>query len=127
MAKLTRKQREHLEHVLTELRRGRDYVMREDVAVVRRRPSPTTTLSYSRPDLAPEAAQALGVPECGDYLDVIDREIGSDLTGLHSALRSLVSFLETHADQLDHHRRARRTPRRRNAQPHANRAGDRGR
>ena len=93
MAKLTRKQRAHLESVLRDLKRGHEYLMREDVAVARRESRPSTSLAYVRADLSESAAEALRVPAKGDALSPVAKDCGSHLVGIGAALSSLEAFL----------------------------------
>ena len=94
MAKLTRKQREHLQSVLHDAERALRYIMAEDVVVARKSRVRSTSLDYTRPNLTPEAAAVLRVPEDGGALTPVTKEIGSHLCGLPAAVASLKQFLD---------------------------------
>lgn len=79
MAKLTRKQTEALQATLYHLKRAEKYIHDPLTAVTRRCSVATTTLHYTRAD--------------GSVLYEVDREIGSDLTGLREGIRRLERFL----------------------------------
>ena len=81
MARLTRKQTDRLLTVLYHLNRANGYINQPDVAVAHKCSQATTTLHYSRPD--------------GSALYSVDKQIGSDLTGLAEGIRQLQMFLET--------------------------------
>jgi hypothetical protein len=93
MAKLTRKQRTHLNTILHDAQRALDYIMSEDVAVARRSRRAGTSLDYTRAPLSPEAAAALRVPEDGGALSIVAKDAGSHLCGLPAAVNSLRAFL----------------------------------
>jgi len=79
MAKFTRVQKLQLEHVLRNATRALHYVMQPDVAIARKGGVATTTLHYFRAD--------------GSVLYEVDKEIGSDLCGLQSAVDDLQRLL----------------------------------
>jgi hypothetical protein len=81
MAKLTNKAKATLASILEKAKTAREFLSRADVAVARKSKIPTTTLHYTRPD--------------GWSLYEIDKEIGSDLAQLTTAIRDLEAFLET--------------------------------
>ena len=81
MARLTRKQTDRLTRVLYHLNRANGYINQSDVAVARKCSMATTTLHYVRPD--------------GSALVSVDKQIGSDLTGLAEGIRELQNFLES--------------------------------
>lgn len=81
MAKLTRRQLTDLEHVLYHAKRAQAYLADPSVAVCRSGGPATTSLHYTRAD------------GTGGSLYPVDKEIGSDLTGLPESIRLLESFL----------------------------------
>jgi hypothetical protein len=80
MAKLTQKQRHVLENIRYHLQRANIYLREDSVVVCRKCEVATTTLHLTRKD--------------GLVLHPIDKEIGSDLTGLYQALQDLTYFLD---------------------------------
>jgi hypothetical protein len=81
MARLTRKQTKSLEFALRHAVRALEYVMSPDVAIARKGGAATTTLHYTRAD--------------GAVLYEVCKDIGSDLTGLPTAVAELRTFLAT--------------------------------
>ena len=86
--KLTNKAREELRGVLRHMERGRTYVMADHIAVCRRASpgmngKPTTTLGYQR-------------PSDGACLSEVNREVGSDLCALETAIDHLAAFIVRH-------------------------------
>lgn len=79
MAKLTRDQRRRLERAEISLKRVRAFIMRPDIALCRRDRMATTTLHYSRAD--------------GTHLSEINREHGSELCFIDTALSELAGLL----------------------------------
>jgi hypothetical protein len=79
--KLTRTMRTRLEYALRNAERAQTFLQRSDVAVGRRGGPATTTVHYVR-------------PADGDTFYAIDKDIGSDLCGLQSAITELRSVLE---------------------------------
>ena len=79
MANLTRKQLAELDLAFRHARRAHDYLTRPDVAVARKGQPATTTLHYTRAD--------------GSTLYEVNKEYGSDLTGLETAMSVLESFI----------------------------------
>lgn len=77
---MTKAFRRELQRVQRDLRRGLDYIDRADVVVAKVGNAATTTLHYVRPD--------------GQTLYSIDKEIGSDLVFLRSALVSIDHLLD---------------------------------
>lgn len=79
--KLTKQQRRELEYILQQLRQARAYIMKPDIAVAgKRQGDATTTLHYIR-------------PSDGMTLYEFNKEIGSDLACLHTAVNLLDRFL----------------------------------
>lgn len=83
MAKLTRAQKRDIESALHHVRRALNFVRRPDTVVAIQCRQATTTLHYTRPD--------------GAVLYSIDKEIGSDLTGMEFAEKELLNMLERNA------------------------------
>jgi hypothetical protein len=79
MPRLTRKQARHLQQAVDHLTRAINYLAWPNVVVARRGDRPTTTLHYTRPD--------------GAVLYEVNKDIGSDLTGLEMGRKALVDFL----------------------------------
>ncbi len=79
MAKLTRAQTATLETTLYHLKRAQRYLTSEKTAVCRRDTMASTTLHYSRAD--------------GKALYEVEKEIGSDLTGLADGIRQIERLL----------------------------------
>ena len=80
MAQLTRKQQAAIENALHHLNRALKFIYSEDVAVARRGKIATTTLHYIRPN-------------DGTSLYEINKDIGSDLTGLGTGIHYLNRLL----------------------------------
>lgn len=85
MAKLTRKQRAALAQVEHDLARALAFIKAPEVAVARRSAEGTTSLHYVR------AASALAP---AGALYEIEKEYGSNLTGLEAGLSRLRLFLD---------------------------------
>jgi len=85
MSRLTKKQRNELGAVLESLRRADQYLRGPNVAVCRKGGAATTTLHYTRAD--------------GSVMFEVDKEIGSDLTGLGMGLDKLSLFLSETATE----------------------------
>jgi hypothetical protein len=81
MAKLTRAQRRELELIRLDLKRAQDYISRPDVAVCRVGGVATTTLHMTR-------------QMDGKIFYEVNKEIGSNLCGMGSALQKLERLLE---------------------------------
>lgn len=79
MAKLTRRQTGDLEYVLRNLECAQSFLNQHDVSVARKSKLAITTLHYTRAD--------------GNTLYEIDKQIGSDLTGIGNAVGALRAFL----------------------------------
>jgi hypothetical protein len=79
MANLTCKQRQSLETILYHAKRAERYIKQPTIAIARKGGIPSTTLHC--------------VNQQGTVLYEIDKEIGSDITGLYDAVRSLERFL----------------------------------
>jgi hypothetical protein len=79
MAELTRKQRIALETILYHAKRAERYINQPSVAIARKGGIASTTLHC--------------VNQQGTVLYEIDKGIGSDITGLYDAVRSLEHFL----------------------------------
>ena len=79
MANLTRKQRESLETILYHAKRAERYMRQPNIAIARKGGAASTTLHC--------------VNQQGTVLYEIDKGIGSDITGLYDAVRSLEHFL----------------------------------
>lgn len=86
MAALTRKQLADLDVVFRHARRAREYLNNPAVAVARRGGVATTTLHYTRAD--------------GSVLYEVNKEYGSDLTGLDTAIAVLESFIANNSGGL---------------------------
>ena len=80
--KLTKKARDDLRFVLRNAERAHIYISSPNIAVARKGGPATTTLHYTRAD--------------GSALYEVDKEIGSDLTGLKSAIAALATFIALH-------------------------------
>jgi hypothetical protein len=81
--RLTKAARTELRRVLYDAERAAEYLRSDDVVVARRKEQPTTTLDYVR-------------HEDTTVLTEVNKEYGSDLTGLAAAIDRLASFLATH-------------------------------
>lgn len=79
MAKLTHKQTAKLETVLYHLKRAQKYLGQAKIAIAQRDTMATTTLHYTRAD--------------GSVLYEVNKEYGSDLTGLADGIRMLEMFV----------------------------------
>ena len=79
MGTLTRKQRTALEAILYHAKRAEKYIKQPNVAIARKGGMASTTLHC--------------VNQQGTVLYEIDKEIGSDITGLYETVRSLERFL----------------------------------
>ena len=82
MAKLTRQQTRELLGVVSSLNRALQYVARDQTAICYRTAMATTNLHYSRADGS------------GGHLVEVEKEIGSDMTGIRTGLDSLKKFLD---------------------------------
>ncbi len=80
MAKLTKAQRDDLRFVLRNAERAQAFIMADRVAVCTRKNMGTTTLDYTR-------------ASDGTALTEVNRDYGSDLTGLEAAIKALASFI----------------------------------
>ena len=80
MAQLTRKQQAAIENALHHLNRALKFIYSEDVAVARRDKHGTTTLHYYR-------------ISDHSYLYEINKDIGSELTGLGTGIHYLNRLL----------------------------------
>ena len=78
--RLTLKQRRSIEFALRHAERAYAYIMADSMAVARKGGMATTTLHYTRAD--------------GSTLYEVAKDIGSDLTGLPTAIAELRSFLK---------------------------------
>jgi len=78
--KLRVKDRARLQTILDNLERGRAYLMRQDVAVCKKGGSPTTTLH--------------AVSKQGEVYYEVNKEVGSELTLLHTGIGQLRQALE---------------------------------
>lgn len=76
---MTKRERRDLESVLTLLLRSQAWLLSEEIAVARVGTDATTNLHFVRPD--------------GATLYPIDKEIGSDLALLHTAISKLMYIL----------------------------------
>lgn len=83
MAKLTQKQVRDIERAIQNAEAAWNYVMRADIAVARKGGTATTTLHYTRPD--------------GSVLYEVQREYGSQLCRLGTAITDLRNFLDVHS------------------------------
>ncbi len=80
--KLTKQAREELRTVLYHFERAKDYLERNDVAIAHKSRA-TTTLHFT----------CAGFPYA---LYEVDKEIGSDLTGLAEGIKQLAQFIVKH-------------------------------
>jgi hypothetical protein len=80
--KLTKQVREDLRFVLRNAERARAYLFDPQIAIARRGNHATITLHYVRAD--------------GETLYEVNKDLGSDLTGLDAAISALGAFLATH-------------------------------
>jgi hypothetical protein len=80
MAKLTKAQRIALGHIRYDLARGAEYLREQSTFIGRKKSAATTTIDFSRP--------SDGVAVCE-----IEKEYGSNLCGVFSALESLDRLL----------------------------------
>lgn len=79
MSKLTKKQRTAIEYALRNAERAFMFIQSGHIVVARKGGPATTTLHYARAD--------------GSTLYEIDKQIGSDLTGLENTIKALSDFL----------------------------------
>lgn len=79
MATLTKKQTKALQTILYHLNRADKYLMSPTTAIGRLGSPATTSLHFTRPD--------------GVTFYKMDKEIGSDLTGLRDAMKLLQQFI----------------------------------
>lgn len=79
MAKLTRRQTQNLERILYHLQRADNYLSQPTLVVTKRCQAATTTLHFTRSD--------------GQVLYEVNKEYGSDLTGLKQGIHDLEKFL----------------------------------
>lgn len=79
MATMTKKQIKQLEDIQKLLLRSQDFLMSDSIAVARTGNQATTSLHFVRPD--------------GATLYPVDKEIGSDLALLHTAIAKLNQFI----------------------------------
>ena len=79
VADLTRKQRTALEQILYHAKRAESYIRQPDVSIARKGGVATTTLHY--------------VNHQGTVLYEVNKEIGSNITGLYDVVRLLERFL----------------------------------
>jgi hypothetical protein len=95
MAKLTKDQRRQLEDTLASLDRAIAYVMADETAICKRRAKATTIIDFTRERHVPKLLRTKAEVRFGDYtaLTEVAKEIGSDLTGLFNARRTLAAFL----------------------------------
>lgn len=77
--KLTQRDARILEQILADLQRGQAFLMRPDILVCRRRTVATTTDDFTNAH--------------GEVCVSIDKEIGSDLTILHTGIARLKHLL----------------------------------
>jgi hypothetical protein len=87
MAELTRKQRAALERILYHAKRAERYIKQPSTAIAKKGGTASTTLHC--------------VNQQGTVLYEIDKEIGSDITGLYDAIRSLENFLNPPAIEVE--------------------------
>lgn len=80
MANLTKKQRRAIEQALYHAKRAHKFLQQKDIAVGRLDTFASTTLHYTRSD--------------GSTFYAIDKEIGSDLTGVQASIELLQDFLK---------------------------------
>lgn len=88
MAKLSKKKMDELWRILKHFQRASDYIQRPDVSVTHKSKHATTVLHFTRPE--PPAALRQGEPYA---LYEVDKQIGSDLTGLEEGIRTLTHFI----------------------------------
>ena len=81
--KLTKQAKAELSRVLSHLHRANEYIKKPDTVIARVSTNPTTTIHYTR---------AID----NTCLYSVDKEIGSDLTGLQQGLNDLLKFIATH-------------------------------
>ncbi len=81
MAKLTKAQQRHLQRALAHAERAHAYLMSDQIAVARKDRAATTTLHYTRSD--------------GSTLYEVQKEYGSDLTGLADCIADLKALLSS--------------------------------
>lgn len=99
MAKLTKVQRNTLELVTSDLKRALAFIREKDISICQRGPNASTTLHFTRKPVNPILLNAEQVA-LGDYsLFELDKEIGSNLTGLEMGLVKLLRFLEFDANK----------------------------
>lgn len=77
--KLSKKDRVRLESIFSTLKRGSDYLFSEQVVVGRKKPQATTTLDFESKD--------------GKCITLIEKELGTELVLIQSALASLQKAL----------------------------------
>ena len=99
MARLTKAQRETLQHVLHDAMRACAYVSREDICVgIKKRLNHALPSDFTRLPLSTAYRESCLIePErsAPDYaLTVVAKDIGSDLVGLRRAANRLAEFLE---------------------------------
>jgi hypothetical protein len=84
MAKLTKKQRKELESILYHIKRAVKYLKRDDVVGI-----------ATKTDYPNGASYQIINPECSEIkaIDSMNKNIGSDITGLYTASQLLESFL----------------------------------
>ena len=80
MAKLTNKQRDELRYALRCAERALAYIDRHDIAVCKVGNQATTTLHFTN-------------PASDRTLYELNKDMGSDLVGIRSAIDSLASFI----------------------------------
>ena len=81
MAKLTKIQQADLAYILRNLERGVSYINQPDLVITRRAKMATTTLHC--------------VDQQGNILYPVNKEYGSDITGIYNALDRLTRTINT--------------------------------
>ena len=92
MAKLTNRQIERLRVVLAHLERAAKYLADERISVARREARPTTTLHFLPQSTRPKELSPAKERE-PYFLYEVDKDIGSDLTGLQMGIDLLAAFI----------------------------------
>jgi hypothetical protein len=77
---MTKKDRAELQSILAKLKQAQAYIMDGRTAIARRGGPATTTLHFTRAD--------------GEVLYPVNKEIGSDIVGLHHGIYLLDRFLD---------------------------------
>ena len=89
---MTKLERERLSSARQHAQRALDFIRRPDVEVCRHTGHPTT-LDYSRSPVTPDLRRLFPDACLAQGLIAIDKQIGSDLTGLEMAIQELDRLL----------------------------------